>query len=231
REVGMKELLMVAYELATVLAPFLAVYGLLSSWGRHVGKQTIRFAAALAFALYLFAVIYVTGIGTLYDLLRLGFEVRMREVNLVPFSGGISLGFALNVALFAPLGFLLPLLWRRVRSVLPVVSFGFALSLLIELSQLANHRTTDVNDLVANTLGTLLGFAVFTLYLTLSRKSKTSRPSALYGLHAASAPIFAPRTARNWAALGEPSIYLFAMLAGHFLLFNEYGFAGMLYGF
>ncbi|MEA5020204.1 MAG: VanZ family protein [Gordonibacter sp.] len=227
----MEEFLMVAYELATILAPFLVAYGGVRAWGRRSGKPTARFAMALTFALYLFAVIYVTGIGTLHDLLRLGFEIRTQEVNLIPFSGGISSGFALNIALFVPLGFLLPFLWRRVRSALPVVAFGFAFSLLIELSQLANHRTTDADDLVANTLGTLVGFVIFALYLHFSHGTSTSRSQITYGLHATYTPVFAKHPRGGWTALGEPAIYLATMLVGHFLLFNEYGFACMLYSF
>ena len=74
-------------------------------------------------------------------------------------------GAAGNVALFVPLGFLLPLLapWfdRRRRT----VTAGLALSAAIELSQLAfpGVRRADVNDLLLNTLGTAVGFAAYRL--------------------------------------------------------------------
>ena len=41
------------------------------------------------------------------------------------------------------------------------VTAGFCLSLMIELLQLLTYRATDINDLIANTLGTLLGYFVF----------------------------------------------------------------------
>jgi len=71
-------------------------------------------------------------------------------------------GVAGNVALFFPLGFLLPLLapwFDRRRTVVA----GLALSLAIELSQLAfpGVRRPDVNDLLANTLGAALGFLAY----------------------------------------------------------------------
>jgi glycopeptide antibiotics resistance protein len=73
-------------------------------------------------------------------------------------------GAAGNVALFLPFGFLLSLLapmdrwWRTVGA-------GFALSLAIELTQLAftGLRRPDVNDVLLNTLGASLGFAAYRL--------------------------------------------------------------------
>lgn len=65
-----------------------------------------------------------------------------------------------NVLLYLPLGFLLPLVWRdgcgwRVTAV------GFVLSLVTELVQPIVGRSFDVDDLIANTLGTLIGLLLF----------------------------------------------------------------------
>jgi len=77
-------------------------------------------------------------------------------------------GAAANVALFLPLGFLLPLLtpwsdrwWRTVGA-------GFALSAAIELSQVAfpGVRRPDVNDVLLNTLGAAIGFLAHRLVAT-----------------------------------------------------------------
>ena len=84
-------------------------------------------------------------------------------------------GAAGNVALFLPLGFLLPLLapwfdrwWRTVGA-------GFALSAAIELSQVAfpGVRRPDVNDVLMNTLGAAIGFLAHRLVATVT----WSRPS------------------------------------------------------
>jgi glycopeptide antibiotics resistance protein len=80
-------------------------------------------------------------------------------------------GAAGNVALFLPLGFLLPLLapwfdrwWRTVGA-------GFALSAAIELSQVAfpGVRRPDVNDVLMNTLGAAIGFLAYRLVATATR--------------------------------------------------------------
>jgi glycopeptide antibiotics resistance protein len=69
------------------------------------------------------------------------------------------------VALFVPLGFLLPLLAPRLDRLWRTVAAGFLLSTAVELSQLAfpGIRRPDVNDVLANTLGTAVGFLAYRL--------------------------------------------------------------------
>ena len=64
----------------------------------------------------------------------------------------------LNIALFVPLGIFLPLLWERFRKVRYCAAFGLCFSLAIELLQMLTFRATDINDLITNLCGTLLGF-------------------------------------------------------------------------
>lgn len=67
-----------------------------------------------------------------------------------------------NLVLLAPFGFLLPLLRKNINTLGKVVSRGFLLSLSIELLQLIiPGRAADVDDLILNTLGLLLGFVAF----------------------------------------------------------------------
>lgn len=70
---------------------------------------------------------------------------------------------ALNVMLFVPLGLFIRFIWRRGFAVATVV--GFAISLAIETTQVTgvwglyscSYRLFDVDDLMANTAGALLG--------------------------------------------------------------------------
>jgi glycopeptide antibiotics resistance protein len=74
-------------------------------------------------------------------------------------------GAAGNVALFVPLGFLLPLLAPRLDRFWRTVAAGAATSTLIELSQIAfpGVRRADVNDVLMNTLGTAVGWLAYRL--------------------------------------------------------------------
>lgn len=83
-------------------------------------------------------------------------------LSLIPFGGEKNFGFVLdlvlNTLLFLPFGFLLPILWKKCRSWKMTVASGFLLSLMVEILQMFCYRVTDVNDLLMNTLGTLLGY-------------------------------------------------------------------------
>lgn len=87
---------------------------------------------------------------------------------LIPFHD-YEVGDALtNVVVFVPLGVLIPLLMRR-PSWWKVLLGAAAVSLAIELLQLAAQRlfsgghVADVNDLIWNTVGGVVGFVVLVL--------------------------------------------------------------------
>jgi glycopeptide antibiotics resistance protein len=83
-------------------------------------------------------------------------------VQWVPFEVE-ALSFWLNVLMFVPLGVLLPLIWPRAGSVRRLAGWAACASGAIELVQfvlwltLSSRRTVDLNDLIANTAGALLG--------------------------------------------------------------------------
>lgn len=85
----------------------------------------------------------------------------------------IWLNVLLNIALFVPLGFLLPLLSKPFRKWYAALGAGFSVSLLIELSQFFTGRgMCDVDDLFTNTLGAMLGWCAAMLVLALHQKSR-----------------------------------------------------------
>ena len=130
---------------------------------RYRFRNPRRAACYLIMSLYLAAVDAVVGLPSL---LYIRFD---QNINLVPFAYMFSdyRNSLLNVLLFVPLGFLLPVLWKRFRSLLWTGLAGFSFSLSIELLQLFTLRATDVNDLMTNTAGTILGWLLGRLVLWL----------------------------------------------------------------
>jgi len=64
-----------------------------------------------------------------------------------------------NLLGFVPLGILLPLLFKRLRSFSAVIVVVFAFSLAYELTQLCTGLGVfDVDDLILNTAGGIIGF-------------------------------------------------------------------------
>lgn len=121
------------------------------------GKTT---AAALVFALYLCAVYAMVGLP---NVTYIRFDPRF---NFTPFQYMFSdFTTLLNILLFMPLGFFLPVLRSKFRSFGVTVLFGFCMSMFIEILQIFTLRATDVNDLMTNTLGTVLGYWIGRLIL------------------------------------------------------------------
>lgn len=124
----------------------------------HNGPRT---AAYFFFACYLSAVYVLVGLPNVtYVRLEL-------NLNVVPFVGMRDdlKNSMLNILLFVPFGFGLPVLWERYREGKWTVLSGLGLSLTIELLQMLTLRATDVNDLITNTLGTALGWFAAKLLL------------------------------------------------------------------
>jgi glycopeptide antibiotics resistance protein len=85
-----------------------------------------------------------------------------------------------NLALFFPLGILIPLVWKRVRLRRGIL-IAVALSVGIELVQYfssawGSYRSADVNDVLLNVLGACVGLAVVFL-LRLFRGTRPAFPS------------------------------------------------------
>lgn len=95
-------------------------------------------------------------------------------MELVPFSASEFdvVSYLLNIVLFVPLGFLLPLIWERENNPWKILLAGVSFSLLIELSQLLNLRSTDIDDLLLNTLGAMIGFALMRLFALMTKRGK-----------------------------------------------------------
>lgn len=88
-------------------------------------------------------------------------------INLIPFCDLFNSAVSyleitlLNVLLFLPFGILLPALRNGGSSFKKTVFLGFLLSLFIEMMQIFTLRTTDVDDLITNTLGAAAGFGIW----------------------------------------------------------------------
>ena len=115
-------------------------------------------------------------------------EYHWRSNNFVPFKtikfylflADINLiirieNLAGNIIGFMPFGFILPLLAKKFQKLSAVTLATFGLSLAFELIQLIfEFGSFDVDDLILNTLGGILGLLPIKLVLLLSRfKKKT----------------------------------------------------------
>ena len=135
---------------AVILLPMLLVINAVY-W--HDLRKT---AGYFMFACYLAAVcalVGLPGIGNFHWELNL---------NILPFAGMAAdvKNAALNVLLFVPLGLLAPLLWPDLRRLKHMALLALAFSGLIEILQIFTFRASDINDLITNMLGAVIGFGL-----------------------------------------------------------------------
>lgn len=135
--------------------------------------RPLRELAMGLFAIFMAGILYMALEGQWAapaEMLQRGLE-RLRtleKIHLVPFH---TIGPQLralpaitsvtqllgNILLFAPWGFFLPLLWPRLRRPLTLVGMALLLTCSIEFTQLFINRFVEVDDVMLNFLGSMLG--------------------------------------------------------------------------
>ncbi len=138
-------------------------------------KKIYRTAAWLLFGLYLILMVYFlffaesmgrTHIGKEYHYNLKPFKEIQRYLTYYDVIGPytVFLNLAGNILAFVPFGLFFPLLSRRNRSFWKVTLISFEVSLLVELIQLVTRvGSCDVDDMILNTLGGMLGHLCFKL--------------------------------------------------------------------
>ncbi|MDE6567907.1 MAG: VanZ family protein [Lachnospiraceae bacterium] len=136
-------------------------------------KRKIQIISWVIFIIYLVMMVYF-----------LFFSEQMGRVpgnqyryNLVPFaeikrylsyrnkigSFHVMLNLLGNVVCFIPFGFVIPILTRK-QTALRMFLLGMSASVLVELLQLVSMLGTfDVDDIILNTLGVLIGYVLFVI--------------------------------------------------------------------
>ena len=160
--------------LAVVMLPLLLVYLQTVRYWRGEAYRTGQKWIIMLFALYLLAVCSVVGIPSI-KYIHLDFSLNLLPLlDIVDNPPGYIKNTILNIILFVPLGIFLPAVCTQYRSLRQIAAAGFGFSLSIELLQLFSWRLTDVDDLLTNTLGAVLGFYLFSwVYFVIKKQQFT----------------------------------------------------------
>ena len=95
------------------------------------------------FRINLLPLVYITDYEALWEM----------KVNLIG-----------NTAMFIPIGIIWPAVFRKLDTHKKVIAAGVGFSLFIEILQLPFYdRVTDIDDLILNSLGFLLGYGIYLL--------------------------------------------------------------------
>jgi glycopeptide antibiotics resistance protein len=108
-----------------------------------------------------------------------GLDILTLLINLLPlvylFDYEIRreaiLNFVGNTAMFIPIGVIWPTVFRKLNTHGKVLAAGGGLSLCIEILQLPFFgRATDIDDLILNSLGFLMGYGIYLLVRKLKKR-------------------------------------------------------------
>lgn len=110
----------------------------------------------LVFSMYLTGVLALVGFPGILSL-TLDFNF-----NIIPFVNAVAdyRNAFLNVILFMPFGVFLPILFKEFRVCKRTILTGVLSSLMVETTQLFTFRATDINDLITNTIGMMIGYYI-----------------------------------------------------------------------
>jgi len=132
----------------------------------------IRFYREIAFTVFTIYFIVLLNVTLNIGMLLRGSFPCLGNINLIPIKGIIGIistkpfiyimmNLLGNIILMLPLGFGLALLFHKHASVLHVGIAGLLVSLTIECLQSLTFRGFDVDDILLNTTGSILGYLAF----------------------------------------------------------------------
>lgn len=146
-------------------------------------KETWRIVAILAFLAYLLLLAYLLFFSSTYGrTVEMGYrynltpflEIRrgLKHIETVGYRY-VLVNIAGNVVAFMPFGFLLPLITERKMNTIKVFFFSLLLTICAESLQLVSRTGAfDVDDLILNTIGGVLGYWCYVLLLGRRRKKR-----------------------------------------------------------
>ena len=125
--------------------------------GKFAVKNIKRTFIYFLFGLYLSAMLALVGFPNVKE-----FSVDF-TINIIPIVYIIPdfVNACLNVILFVPFGIFLSLLWKKFRNKNSLVKAALCMSAVIEIAQIFTYRTTDINDIITNTTGAVIGCSEF----------------------------------------------------------------------
>lgn len=145
---------------------------------RHIGKQTLSYHFfRYTFLGYLISLLYLT---IFWGISSYQFPTEYYFLNLRPFvwlyevyDMGIKKmmeQLLLNIAMFLPYGFLLPIIFPKMRRFFRTAMTVLGTTVLIETVQYFLGRSADIDDVIMNFIGGLIGYLFYVLCMKLWRK-------------------------------------------------------------
>lgn len=164
----MEQSIMFTIQSTYFLIPLLLLillYVIVGALWKQQKRNAGQYFIVITFSIYLLCVIHLVffpievNIGKYANL-----TPWYKAINFIPILTIDVKTFILNIMMLMPFGLYLPLLNSKFASLKNIAYHGFFLSLSFEVFQLmirivfGNGRSTDINDLIANTIGAIVGY-------------------------------------------------------------------------
>lgn len=128
----------------------------------------------ILFAGYLYMVLFVTVLGRAPGVLGSGTIMPLFSSYINAWKYSLYhewKNIFLNYLMFVPFGFWLGIGSKSLRKLWKILLLAFTFSLIIETTQLYTSRGIfELDDIMGNTIGAGIGFGIFSIFSTISRK-------------------------------------------------------------
>ncbi|MDQ1144038.1 glycopeptide antibiotics resistance protein [Bacillus sp. SORGH_AS 510] len=159
---------------------------------KRVKKQTL-FIQEVILALFMLYIVGLASqtiipswdMGVYSDTGEFFFHINMStanaQLNFIPFHtlyqyfystnvnvddwGSVSLlNITANLLLFSPIGFFVPILWKEKNRLKTILLLGLLVTTFVESIQYFIGRSIDIDDVILNTVGVIIGFGFFRIF-------------------------------------------------------------------
>lgn len=150
-------------------------------------RKRISLSRQIVYFLFVVCILVIcsaTFLGWIIDVLLEGKKILVveRSLNVIPFKfitetwvmgerKQITQTIA-NILMFMPPGFIFPVAFEKMRKFWKTTSCMICFSFLIEFIQYFVGRSADIDDLILNTLGGMLGYLVYYIFSKLFKDKK-----------------------------------------------------------
>lgn len=171
--------LLVLFSVSIGISIFLTIYFLIY---KKIMKGTKKLKASkiLLWSIFLIYTVIVLGATFIHRT-----PVMHENINLHIFSSYIKVwnrfsllelrNIIFNILMFLPFGFVLPLLFKKCEKFYITYFLGLCMTISIEVLQLISKRGIfEIDDIINNTLGCMIGYGVVMIFLLFSKRNKKS---------------------------------------------------------
>ena len=132
-------------------------------------KRMILYGITIGYAIIVLGAVFLNR-GNIYGIKNLhlfsSYKEAYNKMQISLFRNNI-----LNILLFVPLGFILPIYTDKLKKIYKVVPIGFLISLVIETIQYVSKiGIFEIDDILNNTIGVLIGYSTFMIFYSIIKK-------------------------------------------------------------